>query len=408
MTKSNTDFLNFNIDETYLLNTLKEMITIDSVLGNETNLAEFLQPELEKLGFKVELEDAFDGRKNIYGEYSFDTSGKTLTFNGHSDTVAVCEGWTSDPFKPITKNGNLIGLGSADMKAGLACQLAASKVLIDSGEKITGTLHYSAVVDEEGYGTGARKMLKNPRFGVGKTDGVIISEPCYGDCENNPLPLGLTGKVLYKITVVGKSAHAFRPDLGINAVNDASHILSALDHVINKHPDYKHLFTLPQDDDFGTSSFCTLKIDGGYKIYSVVVPERCEIILNRLLLPGETKESAYKDLVAFIHKLDLESKIQVEIVPPFYFSYKIAKEHPLIQSVEKAYVATMKNKPVYAYQGMITDANTFMGEGGIPTAHLGPKGGNLHALDEYVEIKTLYEMANIYPHAYVNFQKTSK
>ena len=113
-------------------------------------------------------------------------------------------------------------------------------------------------------------------------------------------------------------------------------------------------------------------------------------------------------MVAFIHKLDLESKIQVEIVPPFYFSYKIAKEHPLIQSVEKAYVATMKNKPVYAYQGMITDANTFMGEGEIPTAHVGPKGGNLHALDEYVEIKSLYEMANIYSHAYVNFQKTSK
>lgn len=396
--------LNFPIDENYLLKTLKEMITIDSVLGNETNLAEFLSLELEKLGFKIELEDALNGRKNIYGEYTFDSPGKTLTFNGHADTVAVCEGWTSDPFQPITKNGNLIGLGSADMKGGLACQLAASKALIESGEKITGTLHYTAVVDEEGYGTGARKMLKNPQFGVGKTDGVIISEPCYGDSEYNPLPLGLTGKVLYKITVVGKSAHAFRPDLGINAVNDASHILSALDLAINKHPDYKHLFTLPRDDDFGTSSFCTLKIDGGYKIYSVVVPERCEIILNRLLLPGETKESAYNDLVAFILKLDLDSRIQVEIVPPFYFSYKISKEDPLIQSIAKAYVETMVREPFYAYQGMITDANTFMGEGGIPTAHLGPKGGNLHALDEYVEINTLYEIAKIYTNAYVNFQ----
>ncbi|MHA1124547.1 MAG: M20 family metallopeptidase [Candidatus Heimdallarchaeota archaeon] len=408
MTKQSGESLKFTINEPFLLKTLKEMISINSVLGNETNLAEFLLPELEKLGFKVELEDALDGRKNIYGKYVFDSPGKTLTFNGHSDTVAVCEGWTSDPFKPTTKNGKLIGLGSADMKGGLACQLAASKTLIESGEKISGTLHYSAVVDEEGYGTGARKMLKNPRFGIGKTDGVIISEPCYGDSENNPLPLGLTGKILYKITVVGKSAHAFRPDLGINAVNDASHILSALDNTTSNHPDYKHLFDLPQDDDFGTSSFCTLKIDGGYKLYSVVVPERCEIILNRLLLPGETKESAYNDLVAFILKLDLKSKVQVEIVPPFYFSYKIAKEDPLIQSIDKAYVDWMEVEPVYAYQGMITDANTFMGEGGIPTAHLGPKGGNLHALDEYVEINSLYEMVKLYTQAYVNFQKTSK
>ena len=405
MTKPNVlHSFDFHIDDSFLMKTLNEMVTIDSVLGNETNLTEYLSLELEKLGFKIELEEVLDGRKNLYGKYSFGSSGKTLTFNGHSDTVAVCEGWSSDPFKPITKDGKLFGLGSADMKGGLACQLAASKALIESSEKLSGTLHYTAVVDEEGYGHGARKMLKNPRFGIGKTDGVIISEPCFGDSEKSPFPLGMTGKVLYNITVVGKSAHAFRPDLGINAVDEAAHIISALEHATSNHPDYKHLFTLPKDDDFGSGSFCTLKIDGGYKIYSVVVPERCEIVLNRLILPGESKESTYNDLVTFINKLDLKSKIQVEIVPPFYNSYKIAKEDPLIESIEKAYVDCIQKEPYYAYLGMITDANTFMGEGGIPTAHLGPKGNNLHAPDEYVEISTLNKIAKTYPRAYVNFQ----
>lgn len=397
------EFESLVIDEQYLFSLLKEMIKINSVLGQESNLAHFLFDEINKLGMHVELEDVSPNRENLYAKYDFDTKGKTLTLNGHLDTVEVCEGWRTDPFQPTEKVGKLYGLGSVDMKSGLACQLATVKALIESDLDLQGTIHYTAVVDEEGFGTGAKKMLSNPNFGKGATDGIVISEPCNGQSLDNGLPLGMTGKVLYKIAVIGKSAHAFTPEKGINAVTDASRILTAVD-VIGENSSIKK-FPLPIEEDFGQGSFCVLKIEGGYKTYSVVVPERCDFELNRLTVPGETQESVKEDFNQFIKEMHLKSNVSIEIIPPFYFPYKIAKDHPLFKSLEKSFFSIFKKQPVTTYSKMITDANTFMGEGNIPTVIFGPSGGNLHAADEFVEIDSLVPTAAVFAQLFINFQK---
>ena len=394
---------NFRIDTSYLRRILEEMIEINSILGKEKDLAVYLAQECQKLGLAIQLEDVEPNRPNIYAHHSFDKEGRTLTFNGHIDTVDVSSGWSTDPFVPIEKNNRLYGLGSVDMKAGLACGLAAIKALLDSNEVLQGQIHFSGVVDEEGYGIGAKKMLQNSFFGIGKTDGIIIPEPYYGNTAQLALPLGMTGKILYKITFQGKSAHAFRPHLGINAVNDASRFISSIMEVIQG-KETKYSFSLPQDNDFGQGSLCFLKISGGYKIYSVTVPESCEIVLNRLLVTGETKESATKDLQLFIAELNLDSEVSVEVIPPFYYSYKISKEQLLVKALIKGYKSIFGKEPHFSHWNMITDANTFTGEGNIPTIVMGPKGGNLHAADEYVEIDTLEKTALTYCQTFIAFQ----
>lgn len=396
---------NLKINETYVKKLLNEMIKIDSILGKESNLAYFLGEEAEKLGMTICYDKVAESRENIYAKIDFDKKGKTLTFNGHSDTVEVSEGWQTDPFTPVEKEGKLLGLGSVDMKAGLACQLGAIKTLVDSGEDLRGTIHYAAVVDEEGYGTGAIKMLSHPDFGKGKTDGVIISEPCYGDSEENPLPLGLTGKVLYNVTVKGLSAHAFRPEKGVNAITETSRILAAIDDIMENPEKELFGFKLPKDPEFGYGSFCVLKIDGGYKTYSVVVPEQCDFVLNQLTLPGETKESVLRNFTKFVENMKLKSKIEIKLVDPFYLSYKISKDHSLFQALKQTYEQVFKKIPYTAYLKMITDANTFMGAGKIPTVHFGPKGGNLHAPDEYVMLNSLKPSIEMFVHTFINFQE---
>ncbi|NHJ87936.1 MAG: M20 family metallopeptidase [Asgard group archaeon] len=314
------DEIKLIIDNSYLHTLLEEMIEINSIVGNEKNLAVFLAQELQKLGLAIQLEDVQQNRPNVYAQHSFDKEGKTLTFNGHLDTVDICKGWSEDPFLPCEKAGNLYGLGSVDMKAGLACNLAAIKALLDSNETITGKIHFTAVIDEEGLGLGSRKMLTNPFFGKGRTDGIIISEPFSGKNSDYPLPIGMTGKILYKIVFSGKSAHAFHPDEGINAIDDASKFITQLTSNSNR------TFNLPSDRDFGQGNICILKIDGGYKVYSVVVPDTCEVILNRLLIPGETKESSIADMQEFIDSLQLSSDVSLEIIPPFYLPYKLSND----------------------------------------------------------------------------------
>ena len=392
------------IDTRYLFSLLEEMIEIDSIIGKEKELAVFLAEKLQDLGLAIQLEDVEPDRPNLYAQHSFSKTGKTLTYNGHLDTVEVCGEWTNDPFIPVFSEEKLFGLGSADMKGGIACQLAAIKALLDSGEDIPGTIHFTAVIDEEGYGIGAKKMLDNPIFGKGRTDGILIAEPLFGDTEKSPLPLGMTGKVLFKILVKGVSAHAFRPEQGVNAVSDASRIVGIIDEITKTNTSFIGNYKIPHDFDFGKSSYCVLKIDGGYKTYSVIVPEHCEIILNRLTLPGETKESVKNDFEQLITDLKLKSKVSIEIIPPYYNSYKISKNHQLFQSLEASYKEILSQSPKTAYMKMITDANTFMGEGGIPAVHFGPKGNNLHGADEHVYIDSLEKTTKVYTSLYLNFQ----
>ncbi|NHJ46414.1 MAG: M20 family metallopeptidase [Asgard group archaeon] len=393
-----------SIDTEYLRNLLEQMIEINSIIGKEKELAIFVAQELQKIGMAIQLDDVEPDRPNIYASHIFDSKGKTMTINGHLDTVDICEGWTYDPFIPIEKDGKLFGLGSSDMKGGMACAIAAIKALIENGENLTGQIHFSGVVDEEGYGKGAKKMLEHPFFGKGKTDGIIVVEPSFGTEDASALPLGMTGKVLYKLTFHGKSAHAFTPKDGINAIEDASKFLTALALTL-KDPKAQPSFMLPRDEEFGTGSFCALKMEGGYKIYSVVVPDTCDIILNRLLIPGETKESAIKDLKEFIDQLDLKSNYTLEVQDPYYLPYKTSRDSLICKSLIEAYKSEMKSEPNFIYKNMITDANTFMGEGKIPTMIFGPDGGNLHAPDEYVVLDSLEMAAKIYVKTFLEFQK---
>ena len=103
--------------------------------------------------------------------------------------------------------------------------------------------------------------------------------------------------------------------------------------------------------------------------------------------------------------MQLKSKVSVEIIPPFYLPYKIPKEHPLYESLEQSFVEIFNKEPFTIYSKMITDANTFMGEGEIPTVIFGTKGGNLHAADEYVEIDSLVPAAKVFAQHFINFQK---
>ncbi|MBN1331070.1 MAG: M20/M25/M40 family metallo-hydrolase [Candidatus Heimdallarchaeota archaeon] len=396
---SRDDLIKLVVDESYLRSLLEEMIEINSIVGNERNLALYLAQELQMLGLAIQLEDVQSNRPNVYAHYSFDEKGKTLTYNGHLDTVDICNGWSENPFLPYEKGGSLYGLGSIDMKAGIACEIAAIKALLDSDENIKGKIHFTAVIDEEGYGTGSRKMLTNPFFGKGKTDGIIIAEPFNGSNADYPIPLGMTGKILYKIVFSGKSAHAFHPDDGINAIDDASKFIACLkDYSTDKK------IILPSDDDFGQGNLCTLKIEGGYKTYSVVVPDTCEIILNRLLIPGESKESALFDMQKFIADLKLSSEVSLEIIPPFYLPYKISKQESLFHALLNSYTQIIKRAPIIGYKTMITDANIFVGEGQIPTVLFGPSGGNIHSADEYVTLSSLEPTVQTLAQTYLAFQ----
>jgi len=377
------------IDDTYTLRKLEEMIRINSVVRSEGEYAENQKNELESLGLKTETQMVEPGRPNVYARLKGDKPGRRLNFNGHTDTVPVVEGWETDPFTPTRRGDNLIGLGSCDMKAGFASILTMVKAIQDSGHKLKGELSVSAVIDEEAYGEGAKAMLKTD---FAKVNAIVLAEP-YPCDETKPMPLGITGKILYEVTVKGKAAHGFRPQHGINAVEDAAKIVANLDKL-----------TFLDHPDFHVGNYSTLKFEGGYQIYSVVVPASARFEVNRLLVPGETPATAVADMERLAKSLNLKSAVEVKIKPPQYEAYVMSKEDPIIKAFDPVYRDGMGKAPVYQYAYGITDANTFAGVGKIPCLHLGPargvsdpkKGGGTHEKNEYVDVTWLPRVNRMY------------
>ncbi|MCW4050550.1 MAG: M20 family metallopeptidase [Candidatus Bathyarchaeota archaeon] len=368
------------LDDTYTLRKLEEMIKIPSVVKEEKELAHYLQGELESLGMETELHMVEPGRPNIYGKLKGKGEGKRINFGGHMDTVPVVPYWDTDPFKPVVKDGKIYGLGSNDMKGGLACVLNMIRAVAESGYEFNGELSFSGVIDEEAFGEGAKAMLKTE---YGKVDAVVLAEPHLAN-EQEPTALGITGKVLYDIYVKGKAAHGFSPEKGINAVEQAGIILANLHKLrIPEHPLFK-------------GNYSTLKIEGGYKVYSVVVPAECRFEVNRLTVPGETMDSVIKDMEDLVKTLNLDAEVEVKTKPPYYSSYVLDKNEPLIQVFDWAYRETTGKKPHYGYNSSITDANTLTGEGGIPCVHFGPYPGGSHQKNEYTTLDSLPPASKVY------------
>lgn len=375
-----TQALLSKLDPAYAQHLLEEMVRIDSIVGNEGDLATYIYDQLKKLGLDAELHEVEPDRPNVYARLQGSGPGRRLHFNGHMDTVPVCEGWATDPFTPVIKNGRLYGLGACDQKAGLACAFTLFKAVVESGHPFQGELSFSGVIDEEAYSKGARALLETDLAGC---DAIIISEPYAGD-EHKPIPLGLTGKVLYDITVQGHAAHGFRPEQGINAIEEAARILAALD----KLPMVEHA-------DFGRGSYSTLKIEGGYTIYAVVVPDRCRVEINRLLVPGETTATAIADMEALVESLDLAAKVQVDVKPPRYEPFLVEQTDPLFEVFHQVYQQVVGVEPLYAYRRGITDANVF-GERNIPCLHLGVPRGNVHQPNEFAPLDWLEPVCRMY------------
>ena len=175
------------------------------------------------------------------------------------------------------------------------------------------------------------------------------------------------------------------PGLGVNAVEDAAKIISTLNELnLKEHP------------DFGTGTVCTLKTEGGYEKYSVVVPESARFEVNRLLVPGESIQYTIDDMKRMVDSLSLKSEVDVEVKPPMYEPYTSTMDEPLMKILHETYQTVLGKEPLYEHAYGITNANIFQGEQGIPCIHIGPERGGAHQPNEHVKLEWLPPISEMY------------
>ena len=181
-------------------------VTLDRVEEGMKDCASFLSDHLEKLGFKVNVDELF----NVNAERVFD-SEKSFLMNTHFDTVPPSSQW-EDALTPTLKGNRLYGLGASDAKGGIAATLSALSRLEDCrfGKLIVQFMNY----EDNNIEYRGRKWLGTPFFlsnnpGFRADYGVNI-EPTIVD-DKWTVSVGCTGRVSFTVKALGKEAHSSKP-----------------------------------------------------------------------------------------------------------------------------------------------------------------------------------------------------
>lgn len=368
--------------ETRVVELLAQLVAIDTQNppGRETDAADLVAARLADAGLAVEVDGFAPGRANVIGRLD-NGPGPTLCLNTHMDTVPAGDGWSSDPFLLDSREGCLYGRGACDCKGPLAAMLEAIRLLVGARDGWSGTLLAVFVADEEVGSAGARRFAASGR----KVDLAIVGEPT----GNRPV-IAHKGSLRPLLRVHGRAAHSGSPDSGENAILQAARLLARVPQAHAKLSERRHPLV-------GAASLTVTRITGGHA--DNVVPDRCEALLDRRLVPGETEEAALAEIRAMLEAAATADGIRWEISecrPTTGGATEIAAGHPLVTATIDACRAHGVADPAPFGFGGACDLVHFrsMGAAGLV---LGP--GDLavaHQPDEHVPRDELVRSVLIY------------
>jgi acetylornithine deacetylase len=369
------------IEPEELTELLRLLVSTPSVTGEERAVAEAAAGWLRVRGVDAQLVEAEPGRPNVIA--SLGSGPRGLVLNGHYDVVPVGDGWTRDPWGAEIADGRLYGRGSADMKAGVACAMAAFVACARAVSEPRARLLLTLVIDEEDAGRGTRAAIAQ---GL-DCDWAVVCEPTELRAVR-----AARGNCYLDVTVTGVSAHAGNPDLGVNAIHAGAEVVRRVVELDRELQGRTHPLLTPPRTGVGT-------IDGGLLV-SAVAPD-CRIRIDRRTLPGEDGASALADLERVLAAPPVEpAAAQVDVamtmeMPPF----ETPAGHPLLVALSEAAAAAgaPDGEPIGVTYA--TDAGFLDRDGPVPVVVFGPGSvTEAHRPDESVPLADLPIAARTYAH----------
>ena len=206
---------------------LRKAVEIPSVSGDESlrpevvKTAEFLKAELEALGAQdIQLKElgtqpppVADANLQlppiVLSRFGNDPTKKTVLVYGHYDVqpAALSDGWNTEPFKLVEKDGVLYGRGSSDDKGPVVCWLNSIQAHKELGLELPVNLITCFEGMEESGSLGLDGLIAQEAQGYFKgVDAVTISDNYWLGTTKPVLTYGLRGVNYYQITVNGPAA----------------------------------------------------------------------------------------------------------------------------------------------------------------------------------------------------------
>ena len=379
------------IDKDYTRQTLVRLVQINSInptlapgAPGEREIAGFIAESLVSIGLAVGIFEPEPSRATVLGKLAGTGGGRSLMLNAHCDTVDVPG--MAEPFSGALRDGKIFGRGSFDMKGSLAAGMAAAKALVDSGVRLRGDLLVAAVADEEYGSLGTTDLI-----GRVQVDGAIVTEPTALE-----VCLAHKGYLWIDVEVTGRAAHGSRFELGIDANMKMGQFLAKLSLL------ERDLRSRPPHPLVGPPSMHAAMLNGGIGL-STYAPS-CTLKIERRTVPGETEAQAVAEVQALIDRIARDDRDFHATVRCFFSRdpFETPPDAAVVQAVDRAATKVRGAKPRHIGDTPWMDA-ALLQAAGTETVVFGATGAGAHSDTEWVDLESVYQLAEILADAAVEY-----
>ncbi len=372
------------VDGDGLVEFTRRLIKTPSPSGDEQAVSEILAEEIRRVGFhRVEV----DAMGNVLGYVYGRDRALSLLFNGHIDHALP--GSMPDPYSGKVAEGAKYGVqgkviegrGACDMKGAVAAMVYGAKAVVDSGMPLGRSFVVTGVVKEEvGLGEGMRHVLEKGNL---RADMAVS-----GEATNLGVHLGHRGKLEFRVSVLGRTAHASNPKRGINAIYKMTDFLNVL----------REKYGMPTQPHLGEASFAVLDISASPGSRTPVTPDRCEIVIDRRYLLDESAESVQRELeeiLAALTEKDPDFRSEVAFLKDMPVMYTSVHE-PVVELMQQAREAVLGSRAEPGAWLFGVDG-TYLNRAGIPCVGFGPGDERYaHTPEDHVPVEHLTVAAGVY------------
>ena len=356
----------------------KPLIACRSITPDDEGALDVVATRLSAAGFQCERLDR-GSVSNLWARHG--DSGPLVCLAGHVDVVPpgpVGE-WTSDPFTPTERDGELYGRGAADMKGSVAAMVTAAERVVRAGSG--GSIAILLTSDEEGDavdGTAAVVTILRAR-GV-TIDACIVGEPTSTERFGDTIKNGRRGSLNGRLRVRGQQCHIAYPERGRNPIHDAAPAIATL---VATEWDRGNEYFQP-------TSFQVSNIHAGTGA-SNIIPGSVDVAFNFRFSPESTAQVLQARVREILDRHNLRYDLEWTLIgEPF-----LTRRGPLVDALMASVESVAGVRPALSTSGGTSDGR-FLATLAREVVEFGPLNDSIHKIDEHVRIADLEPLSVIY------------